>query len=770
MTRSFFGRIGTITVGLAISLVFAIIPIDTRAQGVTALEEIVVTARRREENLQEVPVAVSALSAEELEIRSIENIRDLQMLLPNVDIRGGGITGGVAGQFTIRGIPGVARYIDDVVQSGAADALQNVVELERIEVLRGPQGTYFGKNAISGAVQYVTQKPQEEFGARIKTTYGSYNRTDVIANVDIPLSDTVLTKVTAASLKRDGYVDSLNVDESYGDIDNTVLRGMLQWQPNDSFTALLTATYDNNDAGMQANVLWDVVENFPVPWAAFPLHCGGGPECYNAAGLEFTDALHAHGRRGQYLSQSTFDGDGYDSTNETFTANLTWDINDSLTLRSITATRVQDWGVFFDMDSTEYVFFDWWDYQEREETSQEFQFLGGSDRLDWVIGVFYHDLAARTKDQIWETWEMDGSLSARWPAMAPRIRTVPRYRHTENLIEREDTAIFAEVVVSLTEQLSLTVGARYSEENFYSEVYVNSEGIREPQQGTRYFGQILRTDANGVPLIFDGISFDAFTPRLALQYQFNDNTMAYITGAKGFNGGGVNSLFNSELPNNGIQPYGGELLTNYEIGLRSDLADNRLRFNATYFWGTWEDIQVGEVLTPGQTTTTNAGEAEISGLEIESVWRATDSFSVNFTLATLDAEYTDTGLSTTVQTGDKFVNAPETSYSLGLQWDNDLSGGGSIMARFDYGWIDEVVTFRDRRFHWPSRANEAYGLASGRITYTPAAGNWDIALLATNLTDEYYRQGGFPAVLAGIDQGVVGRPQEIGVTIRLRLE
>ena len=769
MTSSFFGRIGTVAVGLTLGLVFAVIPIDTRAQGMDMLEEVVVTARRREENLQEVPVAITALSAEELEIRSIENIRDLQMLLPNVDIRGGGITGGTSGLFTIRGIPGVARYIDDVVQSGGADALQNVVELERIEVLRGPQGTYFGKNAISGAVQYVTQKPQEEFGARIKTTFGSYNRADIVANVDIPLSDTVLTKVTAASLKRDGYVDSLHVDESYGDIDNTVLRGMLQWQPNDSFTGLFTATYNNNDAGMQANVLWDVVENFPVPWLGFPLHCGGGPECYNAAGFDFTDELFAYGRRGQYLSASTFAGDGYDSTDESFSANLSWDINDSLTIRSITATREQDWGVFFDMDSTPYVFFDWWDYQEREETSQEFQFLGGSDRLDWVVGVFYHDLAERSKDQIWETWEMDGSLSARWPAMAPRIRTVPRYRHTENLIEREDTAIFAEVVFSLTEQLSLTVGARYSEEDFYSEVYVNSEGIREPQQGTRYFGQILRRDAQGEPFIFNA-SFDAFTPRLALQYQFNDNVMGYITGAEGFNGGGVNSLFNSELPNNGIAPFDGELLTNYEIGLRSDLADNRLRFNATYFWGTWEDIQVGEVLTPGQTTTTNAGEAEISGLEIESVWRATDSFSVNFTLATLDAEYTDTGLSTTVQTGDKFVNAPETSYSLGLQWDNDLSGGGSIMARFDYGWIDEVVTFRDRRFHWPSRANVAYGLASGRITYTPAVGNWDIALLATNLTDEFYRQGGFPAVLAGIDQGVVGRPQEIGVTLRLRLE
>ncbi len=692
------------------------------------------------------------------------------MLLPNVDIRGGGITGGTSGQFTIRGIPGVARYIDDVVQSGGADALQNVVELERIEVLRGPQGTYFGKNAISGAVQYVTQKPQDEFGARIRTTFGQYNRADIVANVDIPLSDTVLTKVTAASLKRDGYVDSLHVDESYGDIDNTVLRGMLQWQPNDSFTALFTATYNNNDAGMQANVLWDVVENFPVPWGMAPWSCGGGPECYNSAGLEFTDELYAYGRRGQYLSASTFDGDGYDSTDESYTANLSWDINDSLTFRSITSIREQDWGVFFDMDSTEWVFFDWWDYQEREETTQEFQFLGSSDRLSWVLGVYYHDLEELNKDQIWETWDRPGEVNC---FQGMRIRTCPRYRHAENLIVTEDTAIFAEVVFDLTEQLSLTVGARSSKEDFYSEVYnglgPGGEGIRDPQQGTRYFGQILRTDAQGVPLIFNA-SFDSFTPRLALQYQFNDNVMGYITGAEGFNGGGVNSLFNSELPNNGIVAFDPEFLTNYEIGLRSDFANNRLRFNATYFWGIWDGIQVGEVLTPGQTTTTNAGEAEISGLEIESVWRPTDSFQVDFTLATLDAAYTDTGLSTTVQVGDKFVNAPETGYSIGAQWDTGLSGGGSVMVRADYGWIDDVVTFRDRRFHWPSRANVAYGLASGRITWTPAAGNWDVAFFGTNLTDEFYRQGGFPAVLAGIDQGVVGRPREFGVTLRLRLE
>ena len=758
-------RIGRVSVlSGAIATLFGAYSAPVVAQdGAVMIEEIVVTARRREENLQEVPIAVSAFSAEALENRNIETVRDLQMLLPNVDIRGGGITGGTTGNFTIRGIPGVARYIDDVVQSAGADALQNVIELERIEVLRGPQGTYFGKGAISGAIQYVTQKPQDEFGARIRTTFGEYDRADIVANVDIPLSDTVLTKVTAASLKRDGYVDSLRVDEAYGDIDNTLLRAMLQWQPNDSFTGLFTATYSNNDAGMQANVLWDVVENFPVPWARAPWSCGGGPDCYNAGGLPFTDELHAYGQREQYLSESSFDGDGYDSTDESFSANLSWDIGDSMTLRSITATRDQNFGTFFDMDATEWVFFDWWRYEEREETSQEFQLLGDGDRLSWVVGVFYHDREDLLKDQIWETYDQPGAINC------PRIRTCPRYRHTESLIAREDTAIFAEVVYDISDQLSLTVGARYSEEDFHSEIYANGEGIRDPQQGTRYFGRIPRTDAQGVPLIFNA-SFDAFTPRIALQYQFNDNVMGYITGAEGFNGGGVNSRFNSELPNNGISPYDPELLSNYEIGVRSDLADNRLRLNATYFWGTWEDIQVGEVLTPGQTTTTNAGEAEVSGIEVESVWRPTDSFLVDFTLSTLDAEYTNTGLSTTVQVGDKFQNAPDSGYSIGLQWDNDLSSGGSVMVRFDYGWIDTVVTFRDRRFHFPSRANEDYGLASGRITWTPAAGNWDVALFATNLTDEFYRQGGFPAVLAGIDQGVVGRPREFGVSLTMRLQ
>jgi iron complex outermembrane receptor protein len=274
---------------------------------------------------------------------------------------------------------------------------------------------------------------------------------------------------------------------------------------------------------------------------------------------------------------------------------------------------------------------------------------------------------------------------------------------------------------------------------------------------------------NGVPVVFDA-SFDATTPRIALQYQFSDSIMGYASYSEGFNAGGVNPRFEPTLPNNGILPYEGEVLGNFEIGVRSDLLDGRLRLNATYFNGTWEDIQVAEVLVISTTTTTNAGEAEISGLEVEGEFRATDNFAVNFAFGTLDTAYTDVGQATTISVNSRFPFAPESSYSLGLQWDNALRNGGSVTTRLDYGWMDDFETFRDDRFISFGGANDAYGLASGRVTYTPAEGNWDVSFFGTNLTNEFYRMGGFNAILAGVDQGYVGRPREVGMTLSLRLQ
>ena len=739
----------TFAAGLTAALLLMSAPTNVHGQEVSVLEEVVVTARRREENLQEVPVAITAISSEELELRSIENTKDLQMLLPNVDIRGNGINSAAAGSITIRGIPGVARYIDGVHLSGNQSSLENVLELERIEVLRGPQGTYFGKNAIGGAIQYITLKPQEEFGARVKVTLGEFNRTDVIVNVDIPFSDTVLTKLTAASLTRDGYVDSVNIDETYGEVDNTIIRGMLQWEPTDSFSALFTAENNQHHNNMQANVLFDVIEGVTFGPRT--------PEQYNNFGVPFTDDLYAFGNREEYKNASDYTGPGFDFDADSVSAHLTWDINDSITFRSITAYREFDWSVFRDNDATNLVYFDVWAYEVVDETTQEFQLLGNGDRYTWVAGLYYYEEEELAKFQSWQRVEVAGAPGA--PS--------PRLRNTMDLERRTDTALYAEFSYDLTDQLTLTVGGRYSEEDFHSETYVPTEPIGPPGQVSFNLDRTIQI-VGGEPLVRD-VSFDAFTPRLALQYQWTPNIMGYVSVAQGFNGGGVNARFDPTLPNNGILPFDDELLTNVELGLRSDLLDNRLRLNVTYFTGVWEDIQIVEILTPGQGTTTNAGEADIEGLEIEGMWKVTDAFSLNFTAGWLDTEYTDIGLATLVDLGTPFPFAPETSYSIGLQWDNDLSSGGSITTRLDYGWIDDFETFRDKRFQISLAANDGYGLLSGRFIYTPAEGNWDVAVFGTNLTDEYYRLGGFAAVLAGIDDGVVARPREIGVTLRLRL-
>ena len=718
--------------------------------GAQALDEVIVTARRREENLQEVPIAITAFSAADLELRSIENVEDLQVLVPNVDIRGNGTSGGNSGSLTIRGIPGVSRYIDGVHLSGGEGSLEDVVELERIEILRGPQGTYFGKNAIGGAIQYVTQKPQEEFGARVKVTLGDFNRTDIVANVDIPLSDTVLTKITAASLRRDGYVDSVVINESYGELDNTIVRGMLQWQPTDSFQVLFTAAYNRVDANAQANVLFDVIED--------PGFGPRTPERYNAAGIPFTDDLYAYGKREEYKNALDYTGPGVLFDSDFFSGVLTWDINDSLTLRSITAFRNYDYESFRDLDATFLVMQNTWYHREIEETTQEFQLLGSGDRYSWVVGLYYFERDRFEKFNGWQRWELTGTT----------VPTSPRPRNNLDRIVTEDTAIYAEVTFDLTEQLTLTVGGRYSEEDYHSETYVPADPLGPPTQPSSSLdGTILTVD--GVPLVFD-VNSDAFTPRVALQYQFTDTVMAYISYAEGFNGGGVNSRFDTTLPNNGIIPFEPERLKNIELGLRSDLLDNRLRLNATYFTGVWEDIQIGENLTPGVSTTTNAGEAEIEGVEIEGLWRATDAFSLNFTAGWLDTKYTDLGQSIRLTLNSPFPFAPESSYSIGGQWDHDLSSGGAIAARLDYGWIDGFYVHQDPRFQGSEASTDAYGLLSGRITYASPDGNWDVAIFGTNLTDQWYRLGGFYAVLGGVDQGVVARPREFGVSLRMEFK
>lgn len=743
-------RVGALSAAIATMFGAYCAPVLAQ-EGAGLIEEIVVTARRREENLQEVPIAISALNTEDIALRNIDNAETLNVLIPNVDIRGGSVA--TASNFTVRGIPGVARYMDGVVMSGGIGGLESIVELERIEVLRGPQGTYFGKNAIGGAIQYITQKPQDEFGARVKARIGNFNRADITANVDIPLGDTVKTKVTAAQRSRDGYVQSVTANEKYGEEDTQIVRGQLQWEPSDNFTALFTAQVSRTDQNMQASVLWDAVnqEDRPINPANGRPYGRNLPSEYLAGGYEFTDENYAFGLRNEWKTGANYQGPGIILDVDTLTADLLWDINDSLTLRVLLNEREFQRGNMLDRDGTPWHAFEDWLYNVQEENSQEFQLLGSGDRFNWVVGVYLDEVDLTSMRLFWQAWEI-------------RPRNVPP---SLGRVVTEDTAVFAEFSYDVTDALTVTVGARSSDEDFASETYTLLSPKGPPQTPNfDIYNRAIRV-IGGVPVIRDA-QFDAVTPRVALQYQFTDTIMGYVSYAEGFNGGGVNARFDPTLPNNGILAFNDELLGNFEIGLRSDLLDGRLRLNATYFDGTWEDIQIGEVLTPGTTTTTNAGEAEISGLEVEATLRTGGPFSMNFAFGLLDTAYTDVGLATTtLALNSEFPFAPDTSYSVGFQWDNDLSSGASFLTRFDYGWIDDHETFRDKRFHFSRNGGKAYGLLSARFQYTAASGAWSAALYGRNLTDEYYREGGFNAILAGVDQGYVGRPREVGLQLTM---
>tara|TARA_R110000824_G_scaffold288508_2_gene476488 strand:+ start:58754 stop:60952 length:2199 start_codon:yes stop_codon:yes gene_type:complete len=692
-----------------------------------ALEEIVVTAQRREQAIQDVPISITAFSAEDLVSRNIENVENLNILLPNVMIRGGGTTGPTQGNFTMRGVPGVARYLDGVAQTSTNGSLANVVELQRIEVLKGPQGTLFGKNAMGGAISYVSRAPAEEFGARIIGTMGNFNQKQLTANVDIPLSDDFLTKVTYFTSQKDGYVASGITGVDHGDENDTVLRFDSLWHASQDVDVRFDITSNQrNPRYMQADVLYDVVET------------QGMVVNYNNNGFPFTDATDAFGKIEQYQNSSLYSGPGwiFDATSANVT--IDWNINDYLALRSITGARKIDSQTLSDLDASRYQFFEIFTHTQSKEKSQEFQLLGDGDKFDWVLGFYANSVDSTSR-----------RFDFQFVEFAPRNTNWI----TEN--EQADTSLFFEGTYDITNDLSVTVGGRYSEED-------TSGGQWDADSPIPTWPDLSHTFVKGPATnISADTTFYKFTPRLSAQYSWTDDIMTYATYAEGFNGGGVNVTPN---PDGSFGAYTGETLKQFELGFRSTWFNNSLRLNAAYFDGTWEDMLVGEALVPGRIVQTNAGEAEISGFELDVVWAVTDDFQLNISGGLLDTAYTELGTTTTIALNSSFAFAPEKQYSAGAQYDINSSNGDVVSIRADYGWTDEFVTIQDIRLQ---KLQESYGLLSGRITYTPLNADWNLAIWGRNLTNEWYQLGGFGAFLGGVDQGVVSRPREYGLTLSM---
>lgn len=833
----------------------------------SAVEEVLVTARRREESLQEVPIAISAFGGDDLVERGVDSVQNMNSVAPNLSVMGGGATGESQGSFRVRGIPGVAVYIDGVWQASTDGLLTtSVVEVDRIEVLRGPQGTLFGSSSLGGAIQYVTKAPSDTFGARFQGSIGSFNRRDFQAAIDLPLHDTFKTKFTAASQNRDGFVESVVIDRAFGDVNDELYRADFLWTPSDSISIRYNMEDSNTDRNGPARVLKNIGEARVLSGGTFSTYPQA--QAYiNAFGVYFNNTNNVSGfpggALGEYETKIGWENPGLVIDLQRHTLDATWDANDWLRLRSISGYRETMRAVQTEFDGADEVQMLERDFRAKTmQFTQELQVLGTHQRFDWVLGGYYSKENNRGRTVTWALPEFTCDLWSPSNANANGLRVTPAQAaqcrtnraaalgvsaagtgalpngnlngvtnslfanavnsNTDSMTYTgiESTAVFGDLTWRVTDKFTAAAGIRYSKEE--------TTNYRIGASGTGIAGVSLQTRAGTFPdtsiagdffgwrggelVALPTREFSATTKRLTLQYQWTPDLMTYIGYADGFGPGGTSTVDPVQFGGYADIPIGTlvfdeQTIENFEIGLRADWFNGRLRTNISAFMTDWENQQTstyiatrfagpGAVNPNGAITaanpatridrdgdgvddlyifpslrTTNINKAEASGIEFEGTWFATDALRVNLNLGWLDTKYTDlgpagAGVVPAVTQGSVFAQAPEITGNLAVSYEIAFSNGAALTPRVDYTYTDDyVLTTDDLR----QSSQEGYGLVNARLTYDSGA-DWSIALSGTNLSDERYLNSGFITAAEQFDFVTLGRPREWGLTFNFSFE
>ena len=735
--------------------------------GRNVLEEVIVTAERRETALQDTPVSIAAFASQELVNMGVTNLEDLQNIAPSLVSSGNRASGNANMSIAIRGIGqrgaraatgrGVGLYIDDVYFPVTQGSRVNFVDISRLEVLRGPQGTLFGRNNVGGAVRYFTNPADTE------ATYGSVNlrgsefdgrRLEGIFNLGI--SEKFAARFVAIRDQRDGSQHFVDVNgqrtdrEPLGEYANDLLRASLSWMPSDTVSVGLTVEHveaQNN------GVVYDVTEMPNV-------NAGYAARLRDAFTNEGIRPLAANDPRLVTASEFTnldaclIDGDGLFSTRgvganpanpfpncdtsretdmQSVRLNVNWDLTDSLSMTSITgfgnvevANRI-DWTTFGAYMRLEQEEIDYW--------SQEFRLNGNTDdgRLNWVVGLNVASMEAQENIDLWDVLPN---------TLIPRVNSLQRQNFDDYA-----WGIFAQLTYAITDDLNLTIGARHTDE--------------DKDIATQ------RTDRNDNFLIENSAGWSDNNVRLTLDYHFTDDVMIYGTYSDSFKAGSfvtnISESCNraltgdplvcddaSELVNfASIEPLDPEQVENIEIGIRATFMD-RLRFNLTGFMMDYTDLQQrSRVEDPSDPDCSGGFEdgvcsgiflpgsigAEISGVEAELLFLASDRITLNANIASLDTEVTEADGVAGLDVGTPLDQAPELSYTFGIRHDFEFRSGMRLNSSLNYSYKDEYfpVFTSDR-----DNPIQELVTVSARVQLSPADQAWTLAFGATNLTDETY--------------------------------
>jgi len=749
------------------------------------LEEIIVTAQKRSESVQDVPISITAITGEELNKRGLSDFTQIAQTVANFDLPVSNVSRNVS--VRIRGIgssgtnPGIESsvgvFLDGLYQPSGAQILGELSDIQNVEILRGPQGTLYGRNTPVGAVNATTRAPQQEFESVFRGGFGNYEQRWLNGYVGGSLSETVSGRLSFWTRDRDGYDKNLFTGKRINSAETRGARTKLLFQPNDNLDLTLVAGYSVSDK--ECCIAEQINPTGPLGIAT-----QGFLDAQEAAGtpfLNFDDSDHVVNAN-----------ETPDDHTETKVLSLTadWQLLGGHTLTSISGYQDWDNQVEVATDSHTADILKVWQNQRNEILSQEFRIASpGGEKFDYLAGLYLY----QQETTFTEKFLVTDNISSRTFANPNAPFCLPANGGCSTVVgdnggslfeqDTDSVAVYANGTYHINDQWNVTGGLRWSQDEKDFDVNHFNDPTNGPVINVFIFRPI-DPDA-------DSRKEEKVTWSANSRYNLSDDVMLFGTISTGFKSGGFNSR---RLPVGSSLEFDAESATSYEFGIKGFFADRTVMLNATAYHTTVEDFQETALAPTGTGfIVSNAGEQQVQGIEADFRFSPNDNFSMDGGIAFLDSEYTDfegaqCGLGETPddpvtktcdRTGQTPSNSPEWSLNLGLQWDQEVSDGLGLRLRADYNWRDDQNITRVTQ---DSTADiDAYGLLNLRAALGSSDGGWEVEAFVNNVADEAYfvqaaRQplgalisaGGFAG--AGGSVGWYGAPRTFGLQFTLRTE
>ncbi|MES2048340.1 MAG: TonB-dependent receptor [Pseudomonadota bacterium] len=722
---------------------------------------VTITARRREESLQDVPVSVTAYNADQLSKTGIPDVTGLAQSLPNTTLKASRATNSTLTAF-IRGVgqqdplagfeSGVGIYLDDIFLARPQGAVADIYDVERIEVLRGPQGTLYGRNTIGGAVKYVTRKLAPQTDVRLKATVGTYGQTDAVVTASTPISDAVRIGASVAKFKREGFGRNLTTGGYNYDKDVTAGRVSVEISPSSSLFIRLAADTSQDDSSPKNGhrLVAGKTSGAPILANVFDTQA----EMVTALG--HAQQVKAHGE----------------------SALIEWQITDDLTMKSITASRQDTSYAPIDFDSLAKVDFEAPALYKNKQFSQELQLTYTGSKFQGVAGAYYIDANAFDK--------FDAVL-----AFAPPLTFLNRSIFTKGDIDTKAWAVFADGSFNVSDTVSVSAGGRYTEDRRQASILRTVyAGLNSSPEMGNTGAVLIGTDTNLTHGELDRTD-KKFTPRVSASWKASADQNLYASYSQGFKGGGFDPRIVANTPaivavaKIGFLP---ETISTVELGLKSQFNQGRILSNLAVFSSDYKDVQIPSsvpistkndgVFDSFAGATTNAGKAKIQGVELEASARVTDAFSLSGMVSYIDAKYKEfiilnpvTKTLTNVAALRAFQNTPKHSASLRANYDWEMSLAGragklSLIGMASYKSATQQFELANTLLD-----QAAYSLYDASIVWTSKDNRIRAGLHGKNLKDEHYKVAGYLFNTLGAEgttSSFYGNPRTVSATIEYR--